>query len=54
MSSSQSEQRTTFFTREKKKKQKQKQTENDTSNQNRVRLFFTGERNDASDKKPQR
>ena len=37
-----------------KKKQKQKQTKNDTSNQNRVRLFFTRERNDAFDKKPQR
>ena len=34
-----------------KTKQKQKQTKNDTSNQNRVRLFFTRERNDASDKK---
>ena len=39
-----------FFTRE----NKQTQTKNDTSNQNRVRLFFTRERNDASDKKPQR
>ena len=38
----------------KKQKQKQKQTKNDTSNQNRVRLFFTRERNDAFDKKPQR
>ena len=36
------------------KKQKQKQTKNQTSNQNRVRLFFTRERSDASDKKPQR
>ena len=42
------------FSHVKKKKQKQKQTKNDTSNQNRVRLFFTRERNDASDKKPQR
>ena len=43
-----------FFARENKKKQKQKQTKNDTSNQSRVRLFFTRERNDAFDKKPQR
>ena len=43
-----------FFARENKKKQKQKQTKNDTSNQNRVLLFFTRERNDAFDKKPQR
>ena len=43
-----------FFARENKKKQKQKQTKNDPSNQNRVRLFFTRERNDAFDKKPQR
>ena len=37
----------------KKNKQKQKQTKNDTSNQNRVRIFFTRERNGASDKKPE-
>ena len=42
------------FSHMKIKKQKQKQTKNDPSNQNRVRLFFTRERNDASDKKPQR
>ena len=43
-----------FHTWKKQKtKQKQKQTKNDTSNQNRVRLFFTRERNDASDKKPE-
>ena len=42
------------FSHVKIKKQKQKQTKNDTSNQNRVRLFFTRERNDAFDKKPQR
>ena len=40
-----------FFARENKKKQKQ--TKNDTSNQNRVRLFFRREWNDASDKKPE-
>ena len=40
--------------KKKTKTKKQKQTKNDTSSQNRVRLFFTRERNDASDKKPQR
>ena len=38
----------------KKKTKTTKQTKNDTSNQNRERLFFTRERNDASDKNPQR
>ena len=44
MSSSQSEERTMVFTREK----------NDTSNQNRERCFFTCEKNDTSNQKPQR
>ena len=44
ISSSQSEERTIVFTREK----------NDTSNQNRERCFFTCEKNDASNQKPQR
>ena len=43
MSSSQSEERTMVFTREK----------NDTSNQNRERCFFTCEKNDTSNQKPQ-
>ena len=43
-SSSQSEERTMVFTREK----------NDTSNQNRERCFFTCEKNDTSNQKPQR
>ena len=44
MSSSQSEERTMVFTREK----------NDTSNQNRERCFFTCEKNDTSNQRPQR
>ena len=44
ISSSQSEERTMVFTREK----------NDTSNQNRERCFFTCEKNDMSNQKPQR
>ena len=44
MSSSQSEERTMFFTREKK----------DTSYRNRERCFFTCEKNDAFNQKPQR
>ena len=44
ISSSQSEERTIVFTREK----------NDTSNQNRERCFFTCEKNDTSNQKPQR
>ena len=44
ISSSQSEERTVVFTREK----------NDTSNQNRERCFFTCEENDTSNQKPQR
>ena len=44
MSSSQSEEWTMVFTREK----------NDTSNQNRERCFFTCEKNDTSNQKPQR
>ena len=44
ISSSQSEERTMVFTREK----------NDTSNQNRERCFFTCEKNDTSNQKPQR
>ena len=44
ISSSQSEERTMVFTREK----------NDTSNQNRERSFFTCEKNDTSNRKPQR
>ena len=44
MSSSQSEEWTMVFTREK----------NDTSNQNRERRFFTCEKNDTSNQKPQR
>ena len=44
MSSSQSEERTMVFTREK----------NYTSNQNRERCFFTCEKNDTSNQKPQR
>ena len=43
MSSSQSEEWTMVFTREK----------NDTSNQNRERCFFTCEKNDTSNQKPQ-
>ena len=43
-SSSQSEELTMVFTREK----------NDTSNQNRERCFFTCEKNDTSNQKPQR
>ena len=43
-SSSQSEERTMVFTREK----------NDTSNQNRERCFFTCEKNDTSNQKLQR
>ena len=44
ISSSQSEERTMVFTREK----------NDTFNQNRERCFFTCEKNDTSNQKPQR
>ena len=44
ISSSQSEERTMAFTREK----------NDTSNQNRERCFFTCVKNDTSNQKPQR
>ena len=44
ISSSQSEERTMVFTREK----------NDTSNQNRERCFFTCEKNDTSNQRPQR
>ena len=44
MSSSQSEEWTMVFTREK----------NDTFNQNRERCFFTCEKNDTSNQKPQR
>ena len=44
ISSSQSEERTMVFTREK----------NDTSNQNRERCFFKCEENDMSNQKPQR
>ena len=44
ISSSQSEERTMVFTREK----------NDTSNQNRERCFFMCEKNDTSNQKPQR
>ena len=44
ISSSQSEERTMVFTRER----------NDTSNQNRERCFFTCEKNDTSNQKPQR
>ena len=44
MSSSQSEEWTMVFTREK----------NDTSNQNRERCFFICEKNDTSNQKPQR
>ena len=44
ISSSQSEERTMVFTREK----------NDTSNQNRERCFFTCEKNDTSNQKPKR
>ena len=44
MSSSQSEEWTMVFTREK----------NDTSNQNRERRFFTCEKNNTSNQKPQR
>ena len=44
MSSSQSEERTMVFMREK----------NDTSNQNREQCFFTCEKNDTSNQKPQR
>ena len=44
ISSSQSEERTMVFTREK----------NDTSNQNRERCFFKCEKNDTSNQKPQR
>ena len=44
ISSSQSEERTMVFTREK----------NDTSNQNRERYFFTCEKNDTSNQKQQR
>ena len=44
ISSSQSEERTMVFTREK----------SDTSNQNRERCFFTCEKNDTSNQKPQR
>ena len=44
MSSSQSEEWSMVFTREK----------NDTSNQNRERCFFTCEKNDTSNQKPQR
>ena len=43
ISSSQSEERTMVYTREK----------NDTSNQNRERCFFTCEKNDTSNQKPQ-
>ena len=46
ISSSQSEERTTVFTRQKKK--------NDTSNKNGERCFFTCEKNDTSNQKPQR
>ena len=42
MSSSQSEERTMVFTREK----------NETSNQNRERCFFTRKKNDTSNQKP--
>ena len=44
ISSSQSQERTMVFTREK----------NDTPNQNRERCFFTCEKNDTSNQKPQR
>ena len=44
ISSSQSEERTMVFTREK----------NDTSNQNSERCFFTCEKNDTSNQRPQR
>ena len=44
ISSSQSEERTMVFAREK----------NNTSNQNRERCFFTCEKNDTSNQKPQR
>ena len=44
ISSSQSEEQTMVFTREK----------NDTSNQNRERCFFTCEKSDTSNQKPQR